>query len=137
VDIVARPTEEEAWREVSRGFDNIDPAVLARYKEQNTGDSVGASRQRGLRPQTINSYKDFIISPNIWTGFSLLRGGQTLGIVGSYEQVAERLDELVQLGADAFILASTPHLEEAYRVGEEVLPLVRGKSGSSSLRAVA
>jgi len=51
--------------------------------------------------------------------------------------VAERLDELVQLGADAFILASTPHLEEAYRVGEEVLPLVRGHGSKQLLRAVA
>ena len=57
-------------------------------------------------------------------------GGQTQGIVGSYQQVAERLDELVQLGADAFILASTPHLEEACRVGEEVLPLVRGHTAA-------
>jgi alkanesulfonate monooxygenase len=97
---------------------------------------VGAARQRGSRPTTLNSYKDLITEPNVWSGFNLLRGGQTQGIVGSYEQVAERLDELVQLGADAFILASTPHLEEAYRVGEEVLPLVRGKRGQQLLRAV-
>ncbi len=138
VDIVARPTEEEAWEEIRRGFDNIDPAALARF--QGTGErseSVGAARQRDFRPTTINSYKDLIIEPNVWSGFSLLRGGQTQGIVGSYEQVAEQLDDLVRLGADAFILASTPHLEEAYRVGEEVLPLVRGRpSGSAVLRAV-
>lgn len=45
--------------------------------------------------------------------------------MGSYEQVAERLDQLIDLGVDAFILAGNPHLEEAYRVGEEVLPLLR------------
>ncbi|WP_199710526.1 hypothetical protein [Noviherbaspirillum cavernae] len=50
--------------------------------------------------------------------------------------MAERLDELVQLGADAFILAGTPHLEEAYRVGEEVLPLVRRHESTQVLRAV-
>ncbi|CAG0965245.1 alkanesulfonate monooxygenase [Myxococcaceae bacterium] len=138
VDILARPTEEEAWEEIRRGFANVDPAALARF--QGAGErteSVGAQRQRGFRPTTINSYTDLITEPNIWSGFSLLRGGQTQGIVGSYEQVAERLDDLVRLGADAFILASTPHLEEAYRVGEEVLPLVRGRpSGSATLRAV-
>jgi len=138
VDILARPTEEEAWEEIRKGFANVDPAALARF--QGTGEpseSVGAARQRDFRPTTINSYKDLITEPNIFSGFSLLRGGQTQGIVGSYEQVAERLDDLVQLGADSFILASTPHLEEAYRVGEEVLPLVRGRpSGSAVLRAV-
>jgi alkanesulfonate monooxygenase len=135
---VARATEEEAWREVSRGFENADPALVADFKggPGSTGDSVGVARQGGLRPRTLNSYRDLIIEPNVWSGFTLLRGGQTNGIVGSYEQVAEKLDQLVQLGADAFILASTPHLEEAYRVGEEVLPLLRGRSGAASLRAV-
>jgi alkanesulfonate monooxygenase len=128
VDIIARATEEEAWREVRRGFENLDPATIERYKNfaGQTGDSVGANRQRNTTPKEFKSYQEFITHPNIWSGLSLLRGGQTQGIVGSYEQVAERLDDLVQLGADAFILASTPHLEEAYRVGEEVLPLVRG-----------
>jgi len=138
VDILARPTEEEAWEEIRRGFENVDPAALARFQGSGErSESVGAARQRDFRPTTVNSYKDLITDPNIWSGFGLLRGGQTQGIVGSYEQVAERLDDLVQLGADAFILASTPHLEEAYRVGEEVLPLVRGRpSGSAVLRAV-
>jgi len=127
VDIVARPTEEEAWREVRRGFENLSPEVIQRFNSRaSAGDSVGASRQGGFRPSSVNNYKDLIVEPNIWSGFNLLRGGQGNGIVGSYEQVAERLDDLVKLGADAFILASTPHLEETYRVGEEVLPLVKG-----------
>lgn len=130
VDIVARATEEEAWREVRRGFENLDAVQLAQFKQQwaRQGDSVGVNRQSGFRPSQINGYKDLIIEPNIWSGFNLLRGGQGQGIVGSYEQVAKRLDDLVALGADAFILASTSHLEEAYRVGEEVLPLVRGRT---------
>lgn len=140
VDIVARATEEEAWEEVRRGFENLPPEAVAALKKraENGGDSVGARRQGSFRPATINSYKDLIIEPNVWSGFSLLRGGQTQGIVGSYEQVAERLDDLIRLGADAFILASTPHLEEAYRVGEEVLPLVRGHSNrvEAELRAI-
>lgn len=134
VDILARPTEEEAWEEVRRGFDAVDKSALQRFLAAESGDSVGAQRQRAARPKTLNSYKDLISDPNVWTGFSLLRGGQTQGIVGSYENVAARLDELVELGADAFILASTPHLEEAYRVGEEVLPLVRGHA-ARALRA--
>lgn len=127
VDVIARATEEEAWDEVRKGFERLSPEAVARLRERGAGDSVGASRQGANRPQTINGYRDLIIEPNVWSGFSLLRGGQTNGIVGSYQQVAERLDQLVELGADAFILASTPHLEEAYRVGEEVLPLVRGQ----------
>ncbi len=136
VDIVARPTEEEAWDEVRLGFEALSKEAIQNFGRGDGGDSAGAARQWGNRPETINSYKDLIFEPNVWSGFNLLRGGQTNGIVGSYEQVAERLDQLVQLGADAFILASTPHLEEAYRVGEEVLPLVRGSTSAPALRAV-
>ena len=137
VDIVARPTEEEAWEEIRRGFDSLSRETVEKFSggpEAGT-ESVGARRQASNRPKTISSYKDLIVEPNVWSGFALLRGGQTQGIVGSYEQVAERLDQLVELGTDAFILASTPHLEEAYRVGEEVLPLIKGRQ-ASSLRAV-
>ena len=88
--------------------------------------SEGSASRRSDRTRR-KSYKDLIIAPNIWSGFSLLRGGPGLGIVGDYANAAERLNDLIELGVDAFILAGVPHLEEAYRVGEEVLPLVRGR----------
>jgi len=122
VEIVARPTEEEAWREIEIGF--AESASRRSEFGGSEGDSVGVRRLSGLGVAQAQHYRDLIVSPNIWGGFSLLRPGPALGIVGSYENVAARLDELIALGADAFILAATPHLEEAYRVGEEVLPLL-------------
>jgi alkanesulfonate monooxygenase len=130
VDVLARPTEEEAWNEIRRGWDAIDQKELEILYGRNGGgggDSVGADRQRALRSDGAHSYKDLIIAPNIWSGFSLLRGGPGLGIVGDYANAAARLNDLIELGVDAFILAGVPHLEEAYRVGEEVVPLVRAR----------
>jgi alkanesulfonate monooxygenase len=124
IDILARKTEEEAWAELRRGFEKVDLASNAMARMVT--DSVGAQRSRGLMPDEIRNYRDLEVSPNVWAGFGYLRAGPTWGLVGSYEQVAERLDELMTMGTDAFILASNPHLEEAYRVGEEVLPLLRG-----------
>jgi alkanesulfonate monooxygenase len=43
-------------------------------------------------------------------------------VAGSHGQVARRLDELAGLGIDRFVLEGTPHLEEAYRIGEHVFP---------------
>jgi len=43
-------------------------------------------------------------------------------VAGRHDQVAHRLDELASLGIDQFVLDGTPHLEEAYRVGEHVFP---------------
>jgi len=129
IDILARKTEEEAWREIEKGWEHVDPA---RKAFPGATDSVGARRSRDLMASEVRHYRDLEDSPNVWAGFSYLRAGPTWGLVGSYEQVAERLDELMTLGTDAFILASNPHLEEAYRVGEEVLPLLRGASDRRS-----
>jgi alkanesulfonate monooxygenase len=43
-------------------------------------------------------------------------------LVGSHEEVAERIVEYHDLGFDEFILSGYPHLEEAYWFGEGVLP---------------
>src|SRR5262249_8487496 len=131
--LVARPTEEEAWRDIRLGFENVTDATRKQWRGQAT-DSVGAARQAALRPTEARPYEDLIVAPNLWGGFNLLRGGPALCIVGSYEQRAAKLEELIQRGADGFILAGTPHLEEAYRVGEEVLPLL-GRSAPALLQA--
>jgi alkanesulfonate monooxygenase len=129
-DILARRTPEEAWAEVQRGWANLDPKALDRMNA-SAGDAVGFARQREFRPKTISGFRDLDvdshIGPGLWGGFNLFRGGPAIGVVGSYEQAAEWLDRYLQAGVDSFVLAGTPHLEEAYRVGEEVLPLVRAR----------
>lgn len=133
VDLVARATEEEAWRDIRAGFENLTEERRAQGRGGPT-DSVGAARQQALKPSEARRYDELIIAPNLWGGFNLLRGGPALGIVGSYEQCAAKLDELIARGTDAFILAGTPHLEEAYRIGEEVLPLL-GRQAEALLHA--
>lgn len=122
VEVLARETEEAAWDEIRRGWAHVDPSAL----RSRDGDSVGWLRSQSFVSWPVRDYRELEVSPNVWGGFHLLRGGPAFGLVGSYQQVAERLDELIALGVDAFILAGVPHLEEAYRVGEEVLPLLRG-----------
>jgi alkanesulfonate monooxygenase len=130
-DILARPTAEEAWAEVARAWETVDRS-RARL-DMGGGDSVGFARQRDFRPtvDSLLSYRDLDVdrhvAPGLWGGFHLFRGGPGIGVVGSYEQAAAWLDRYLQAGVDAFVLAGTPHLEEAYRVGEEVLPLVRAR----------
>jgi len=49
--------------------------------------------------------------------------------VGSYEQVAERIEQYHQIGVDCFILSGFPHLEEAIHLGAELLPSLRRLGG--------
>ncbi|MEV6971059.1 LLM class flavin-dependent oxidoreductase [Hamadaea sp. NPDC051192] len=122
LDVLARPTEDQAWDEIRRGFENLGPDALRAF--EGGGDSVGAARSRGFTGDPSAGFRGLEVAPNVWGGFHLLRGGPVFGLVGSYHQVAQRLDELIGLGVDAFILAGVPHLEEAHRIGENVLPLL-------------
>ncbi|WP_242907211.1 LLM class flavin-dependent oxidoreductase [Actinomadura terrae] len=125
IDVLARETEDEAWAEIRRGWRHVDPEQLR--GPESTGDSVGWLRSSQFIDWPVREPRELEASPNVWGGFHLLRGGPAFGLVGSYAQVAARLDELIALGVDAFVLAGVPHLEEARRVGENVLPLLRGR----------
>jgi len=47
-------------------------------------------------------------------------------LVGDFDQVAARLDAYLDAGISVLILRSRPHLEEAYRTAQHVLPRLRG-----------
>ncbi len=64
------------------------------------------------------------VSPNLWAGVGLVRGGAGTALVGDPETVATRIREYADLGIDTFILSGFPHLEEAYRVAELLFPLL-------------
>jgi alkanesulfonate monooxygenase len=51
------------------------------------------------------------------------------------EEVAERIAEYYALGIDEFILSGYPHLEEAYQVGEGLIPVLR-RRGLMASRAL-
>ncbi|RMI28568.1 LLM class flavin-dependent oxidoreductase [Nocardia stercoris] len=128
IDILARDTADEAWEQIRLGWtgDAKDDGA--------EGDSVGWQRGQAFTAGADRSdYRSLEVQPNVWGGFDRLRPGPAFGLVGSYREVADRLNELIELGVDAFILAGVPHLEEARRVGRHVLPLLKERSGKALL----
>jgi alkanesulfonate monooxygenase len=67
---------------------------------------------------------DLEIHPNVWAGIGLVRGGAGTALVGSHEEVADRIEEYADLGIEEFVLSGYPHLESAYWFGEGVLPIL-------------
>ncbi|QBQ98877.1 LLM class flavin-dependent oxidoreductase [Paraburkholderia pallida] len=139
IDVLARETEEQAWAELRQMFATVNDATRLGHSRPTSGfgdsESVGGKRQFALHQGNTQHFDDLIVGPNLWAGMSQIRGGPGCVIVGSHEQVAQRLAEYVDIGVSTFILASNPHLEEAYRVGEEVLPLVAAAQDASRTRA--
>ncbi|KQR99348.1 alkanesulfonate monooxygenase [Williamsia sp. Leaf354] len=126
--VIARETSEAAWAEADRLLSALDPGVVADAQAALArSESVGQRRMRELHGGGSGfvaggDARALEIHPNVWSGVGLVRGGAGTAIVGSYEEVAERIGEYADLGIDHVILSGYPHLEEAYHVGEGVRP---------------
>ncbi|WP_229400730.1 LLM class flavin-dependent oxidoreductase [Micromonospora okii] len=120
--VIARPTAAEAWAETDRLLAGMSPeriaAAQARFARM---DSVGQARMAALHGGSADG---LTVAPNLWAGVGLVREGAGTALVGSYAEVAARIDEYAALGVDEFVLSGWPHREEAERVGAEVLPRV-------------
>ncbi|MGV9701504.1 LLM class flavin-dependent oxidoreductase [Streptomyces sp. NPDC003483] len=118
--VITRDTSEQAWAEAGRLLDGFDPETV---KSVQAGlarsESEGQRRMRALHGGSRESLE---IHPNLWAGIGLVRGGAGTALVGSHEEVADRVAEYHALGIDEFVLSGYPHLEEAYWFGENVLP---------------
>jgi alkanesulfonate monooxygenase len=55
----------------------------------------------------------------------LVRGGAGTALVGSHDEVAERIADYHAVGIDEFILSGYPHVEEAWSFAEGVMPRLR------------
>ena len=118
--VIVRETTEKAWAaaaELIRFLD--DDTIAAAQKVFARMDSEGQARMSRLHGGRRDKLE---VSPNLWAGVGLVRGGAGTALVGDADTVAERIDEYRRLGIDTFILSGYPHLEEAYRFGELVLP---------------
>lgn len=105
--VVVRPTEREARAEVARitdvrqnarGYANYQDWISHTQLEQRVSLEDYSVSNRGLRA----------------------------GLVGTPEQVAERILEFERAGVDLMLLQLSPQLEEMERFAEHVIPLVNG-----------
>jgi len=135
--VFAAATADAAWNHVEGLLKEIPREAIAQAQQQMARyESVGQTRQSSLVQGRTHGVRELEVSANLWAGVGLVRGGAGTALVGSYEDVAERIEEYHRLGVDSFILSGYPHLEEAIHLGSELLPLLRriGVSVSRSKR---
>ncbi|MBD2111804.1 MULTISPECIES: FMNH2-dependent alkanesulfonate monooxygenase [Cyanophyceae] len=118
--VIVRETTSQAWdaaNDLIRYLD--DDTIAAAQKALAHADSEGQRRMVALHGGRRDSLE---ISPNLWAGVGLVRGGAGTALVGDPDTVAQRMQEYINLGIDTFIFSGYPHLEEAYRFAELVFP---------------
>ncbi len=123
IHVITRDGENQAWADADRLIDGLDDdAIAAGQHRLRALESVGQQRMVALH----NGSRDrLIVGQNLWAGIGLVRGGAGTALVGSHQQVAERIEEYRAAGVDEFIMSGYPHLEEAYAFAEGVMPLFR------------
>lgn len=120
--VIVRRTNEEAWRAVDELISHISDDTIAKAQQSFARfDSVGQQRMAALHG---GKREQLEISPNLWAGVGLVRGGAGTALVGDPQTVAARIKEYADLGIESFIFSGYPHLEEAYRFAELVFPLL-------------
>jgi alkanesulfonate monooxygenase len=104
--VIARPTEAEAKEEFR---------YLLNLVARNNPGRMKSGTDQAVQMMKINEGV-----PVVGTN-----GGTNAGLVGSYEQVAERIIAFRELGIDLFMLQFQPLLAELRRFAESVIPRVR------------
>ncbi|MEF2278219.1 LLM class flavin-dependent oxidoreductase [Deinococcus sp. YIM 134068] len=131
--VIVRETEEEAWRAAERLISRVDPEVRRAFVESYKHvDGVGQLRQiemlRGLGEGNL------LVEPGLWAGVGMARSGVGVALIGTPEQVAAKIRRYEDMGFSSFIFSGYPHLEEARRFGELVMPLLKGEGDGEARR---
>jgi FMNH2-dependent dimethyl sulfone monooxygenase len=111
--VIVRDTEAEAKREMER-ITNVSPG------------SPG-----------YNNYQDWISNTKLeqqvsLEDYSVSNRGLRAGLVGTPEQVAERIIDLEKAGLNLLLLQCSPQFEEMERFAEQVMPLVEQERTAAS-----
>ena len=120
VHVVVRETEDEARDAAAHLISAVDSATGDAIRARSLDStSVGVRRQAELRS---SSSEDGFIEPSLWTGIGKARSGCGAAIVGTPAQVIEKIRRYQAMGIEAFIFSGYPHIDEAQRFSELVLP---------------
>lgn len=135
--VIPRETNDEAWAAADDLIKHLDDDTIAKAQARMASmDSEGQRRMRALQGAG-RSRSQLEVSPNLWAGVGLVRGGAGTALVGDGPTIAARLKEYEALGADTFVLSGYPHLEETYRFAELVFPHIGLQAPRSDVNLVS
>ncbi len=140
LQVIVRETEEEAWAYAEKLLQqtSLKTALDSVARQLPPGETLESwhsddpqvERNLGaLRAGRLPKARDLEIYPNVWVGpslfgFNIVAPSSGTYLVGSAQQVAERIREYESHGTSAFILSGFPLIAEAQRVADLLFPLL-------------
>ncbi|QHV94336.1 LLM class flavin-dependent oxidoreductase [Spirosoma endbachense] len=120
IHIIVRETEAEARAWSNRLMSKFDPLRGAALKNASQSSwSLGVKRQNQLREEAdMNGY----IEPLLWTDIGKARSGAGAALVGSADQILEKINRYMDMGIRSFIFSGYPLIEEAEWFAQLILP---------------
>lgn len=120
IHVIVRETEEEARAYTKTLMSKFDAQVAEQLKHRTQDSkSAGVLRQDAFREQAD---PDDFVEPMLWMGIGRARSGCGGALVGTPEQIVEKMNRYMDMGIRAFILSGYPLLEECRLFGQHVLP---------------
>ncbi len=120
IHVIARETEQEARAYAKRLVSKLDDAEgLAKRAKHQDAASYGVFRQDELRK---NADEEGYIEPLVWSSVGKVFSGCGSALVGSGEQIVQKLNDYMDIGFHAFIHSGFPLIEESNYYGKLVLP---------------
>src|SRR5260370_8170838 len=96
--VTVRETNAEAWKAADNLIKHVtDETVASAQKIFSRMDSVGQRRMMQLHSGRRDQLE---LSPNLWAGVGLVRGGAGTALLGDPPTTAARLQEHPHLGTD-------------------------------------
>jgi alkanesulfonate monooxygenase len=122
---VIAATEEAAWARADEILERAKAVKgktpWARFRPPGAPQNVGSQRLLAVAAQGR------VVDKRLWTEMAALSGagGNSTGLVGTPQQVAESLLEYHDVGVDTFLIRGFDPLRDAVDYGRELIPLTR------------
>lgn len=123
VHVIVRSSEREALDYTKTLMSRIDVDKGTEIRERALdAKSYGVARQAQMR--TLSD-QDGFVEDNLWTGIGRARSGCGAALVGTPDQIVDKINRYMEMGIRSFIFSGYPHLEECKLFAKHVLPKIK------------
>jgi alkanesulfonate monooxygenase len=132
---VLADTEEAAWARADEILERAKAAKAkspwARFRGPGAPQNVGSQRLLAVAAQGK------VVDKRLWTEMAALSGagGNSTGLVGTPQQVAESLLDYHDVGIDTFLIRGFDPLADSVQYGRELIPLTRALAAQRAAKA--